>query len=65
MFYFIFLWYFIIVVAIAAFKAFSGGPSRGSKSKEQLQREFDDMQERYLRKFEELMEERERLNKIK
>ena len=65
MFYFIFLWYFIIVVAIAAFKAFSGGLSRGSKSKEQLQREFDEMQERYLRKFEKLMEERERLNKIK
>ena len=65
MIYFIIFWYLVFVVAIAVTKTFSGGPSRGSTSKEQLLREFDEMQERYLRKFEKLMEERERLNKIK
>ena len=46
MIYFIIFWYLVFVVAIAVTKTFSGGPSRGSKSKEQLQREFDEMQER-------------------
>ena len=65
MLYFIIFWYLVFVLTIAVTKIFSGGSSCGSKSKEQLQREFDEMQEKSLRKFEKLMEERERLKKIK
>lgn len=65
MIYFIIFWYLVFVATIAVTKAFGGGSSCGSKSKEQLQREFEEMQERYLRKFEKLMEERERLKRIK
>ena len=65
MIYFIIFWYLVFVVTIAVTKTFGGGSSCGSKSKEQLHREFEKMQERSLRKFEKLMEERERLKRIK
>ena len=62
---FFFICYLVIVLIIFIANCFSDDSSGGRESEEQMRMRYKIKEEQTLRKFERLMAERERLNKLK
>lgn len=62
---FFFICYLVIVLIIFIANCFSGGSSGRRESEEQMRMRYKIKEEKTLREFERLMEERERLKKLK